>query len=53
MSFCNVCELAKRNQFMVSAVRVLSLPGRAETGDGGQGGHSESILTLGCNGRMP
>lgn len=34
MPFHNVCELAKMNQFMMSAVRVLSLPGRAETGVG-------------------
>lgn len=34
MPFHNVCELAKMNQFMMSAVRVLSLPGRAETGMG-------------------
>lgn len=32
MPFCNVGELAKMNQFMMSAVRILSLPGRAETG---------------------
>lgn len=35
MPFHNVCELAKMNQFMMSAVRVLSLPSRAETGGGG------------------